>query len=173
MKIVLSGYMGSGKSGVGKRVANKLKLPFLDLDEEIVRREQREISEIFNKRGEIYFRRKESEVLEDRINSNEDFVLSLGGGTPCYANNLEMMNDKKDVKLVYLKTSLEQLKSRLFKERSSRPLISHLETPEVLEDFIRKHLFERTYYYNQCELIVETDGKDMNEVAEEIIASLD
>lgn len=82
------------------------------------------------------------------------------------------MIGSKDATLVYLKTSLEHLKNRLWKERSSRPLISHLESQEELKDFIRKHLFERTYYYNQSDLIVVTDSKEMKEISEEIIRKL-
>lgn len=173
MKIILSGYMGSGKSGVGQLLSAKMELPFLDLDEEIVRVEQREIPEIFKDSGEIYFRRKETEILGTLLNSPEDFILSLGGGTPCYANNLDLIKNNSNTSLVYLKTSLEELKRRLWEGRFSRPLISHLETPGVLEDFIRKHLFERTYYYNQSDIIVSTEDKTMEEVAEDVIFRLE
>lgn len=172
MKIILAGYMGSGKSGVGQRLADKLRLPFLDLDVEISASENRSVTEIFKSSGEIYFRKQEHKVLQDLLASKENFVLALGGGTPCYANNLELIKNDPGAKLVYLKTSLQELTKRLFKERSTRPLISHLETPEILEDFIRKHLFERTYYYNQAPVIVETGDKGMDEVAEEILDRL-
>ena len=172
MKIILVGYMGSGKTAVGRSLTEKLQVPFLDLDEQIEKTEQRDIPEIFKSSGEIYFRKKESEVLEKVIASNRDLVLSLGGGTPCYGKNLELMKSNKEIKPVYLKTSLEELKARLFRERSSRPLISHLETPELLEDFIRKHLFERTFYYNQSEIIISTDGKQVEEIAEEILGKV-
>lgn len=172
MKIILSGYMGSGKTGVGKLLAEKLQLSFLDLDNEITTAENRSIPDIFKDSGEIYFRKAENAVLENVLASQESFVLSLGGGTPCYANNLEMMLGNKDVMLVYLKTSLEELKKRLWKERTSRPLISHLDSREALDDFIRKHLFERTYYYNQSEMIVVTDGKSMDQISEEILSNL-
>ncbi len=172
MKIILSGYMGSGKSGVGMSLAAKKGLPFLDLDEEIAKAEQKDIPQIFESSGEIYFRKKETEILTSLLKSGDDFILSLGGGTPCYANNLELMKNNKDTTLVYLKTSLEELKKRLWNGRFSRPLISHLESPEVLEDFIRKHLFERTYYYNQSDMTVVTDGKRIEEVSEEIVLQL-
>lgn len=167
------GYMGSGKSGVGKQLEQKLKIPFLDLDQEISASEDRSISEIFDTSGEIYFRKKEIQVLQQVLSSEGDFVLALGGGTPCYANNLELVKKTPGAELIYLKTSLKELTNRLFRERISRPLISHLESPELLEDFIRKHLFERTYYYSQAPLIIETDEKNVEQVAAEIQASLD
>ncbi len=172
MKIILSGYMGSGKTAVGNELSQLSGLRFMDLDEEISRREGRNIPEIFKTSGEIYFRKKESEVLQDLINTSEDFILSLGGGTPCYGKNLQFLQDNSEVKLIYLKTSLDELTERLFKEREQRPLISHLNTRELLNDFIRKHLFERTYYYNQSDMIVNTDGKTVKEVAGEILEDL-
>ena len=168
MKVILVGYMGSGKTGVGRCLSGLLGIPFRDLDEEISKAENREISEIFESAGEIYFRKRESESLIDLLKSEGDYVLAVGGGTPCYGKNLEYMKRAEEVRLVYLKTSLEILKNRLFKERASRPLISHLESPDVLEDFIRKHLFERTHYYRQADITVETDSKEIEEVAEEI-----
>lgn len=172
MKIILVGYMGSGKSSVGKLIAQKLSLPFLDLDEEIKNEENKEIHEIFRTSGEIYFRKKESEVLKNLLSSSESFVLSLGGGTPCYGKNLQLMKDEEKTILVYLKTSLETLVKRLMREKDVRPLISHLTTKASLEDFIRKHLFERTFYYNQSDLVLGTDGKTVGEVADEISQGL-
>lgn len=172
MKIILSGYMGSGKTAVGNELSGLTGLRFIDLDEEISRREGRDIPGIFKTSGEIYFRRKESEVLQDLINSSDEFILSLGGGTPCYGKNLQLLQDNSQVKLIYLKTSLDQLTDRLYAEKDERPLISHLDTRELLEDFIRKHLFERTYYYNQSDTIVTTDGKTVKQVAGEILEVL-
>lgn len=172
MKIILLGYMGSGKSSVGKCLAEKLQKKFLDLDEEITRTENRSISAIFKESGEIYFRKKENEALKALIDVQEDFILSLGGGTPCYANNLEMMLQDEGVLPVYLKTSLQELRERLWNERASRPLIDHLESKDALEDFIRKHLFERTYYYNQSEVIIDTDRKSVQKISDEIVSQV-
>lgn len=172
MKIILSGYMGSGKSIVGKVLSQKTGLPFIDLDDQIIKKEGREIPEIFKNSGEIYFRKREGEVLLELLESNEDFILALGGGTPCYGRNLAALKGSEEVKLIYLKTSLQELLKRLYGERAQRPVISHLDTPELLEDFIRKHLFERAYYYNESEYIVSTDAKTTEEVADEILGSL-
>ena len=172
MKIILSGYMGSGKTAVGNELSKITGHPFKDLDEEISRREGRDIPEIFKTSGEIYFRKNESEVLQELLNSKEEYILSLGGGTPCYGKNLQLLQQNSEVKLVYLKTSLEELTNRLSWEREKRPLIAHLDTRELLEDFIRKHLFERTYYYNQSDLIISTDKKSPQEIADEILKNL-
>lgn len=165
--------MGSGKTGVGTLLGQNLGLPFVDLDQEISNLEGRDIPEIFKTSGEIYFRKRETEVLGDLLRSGNDQVLAVGGGTPCYGKNLEIMHGGKGAVLIYLKTSLGELRNRLFRERHTRPLISHLETEEVLEDFIRKHLFERTYYYNQADVIVDTTGKSQEEVSREILSGLD
>lgn len=172
MKIILSGYMGSGKTEVGRALSEKNGLPFLDLDEQISAREGKSISEIFETKGEIYFRKREAEVLKDLLQSQEDFILALGGGTPCYGNNMALLKDKEEVTVVYLKTSLQELLKRLSGEREQRPLINHLDSAELLEDFIRKHLFERTYYYNQSDLIISTDGKTSEVIAGELLEKL-
>lgn len=168
MKIILTGYMGSGKTAVGKALAAQMNLPFLDLDEEISQREKKTIPQIFKDSGEIFFRRRETEVLEELLEQDEDFVLSLGGGTPCYGKNLQKIKDTPQLRSVYLKTGLHQLKNRLLKEKDQRPLIQHLDSPEVLEDFIRKHLFERTHYYLQSDIIISTDERTVPEVVREI-----
>lgn len=172
MKIILLGYMGSGKTVVGRALSGTIGLPFLDLDEQISAKEEKSISEIFETKGEIYFRKREAEVLQDLMQLPEDFILALGGGTPCYGNNLALLKDQKEVILVYLKTSLQELLKRLSGEREQRPLISHLNSAELLEDFIRKHLFERTYYYNQSDLVISTDGKTSEVIAAEVLEKL-
>lgn len=164
--------MGSGKSAVGEALAEKLNLAFLDLDEEISREEKLSIPEIFTQKGEIYFRRKESEILQGLLEQEESFILALGGGTPCYGKNLQLLKEAADTTLIYLKTGLFQLKQRLLSEKDKRPLIKDLESPEVLEDFIRKHLFERTFYYNQSDLIIATDDKTIPEIVSEITLEL-
>ena len=98
MKIILLGYMGSGKTTIGIQLARKLYLNFTDLDEFIEEKEQKSIKEIFKQKGEIYFRKIEHKYLKQFINENESYVLSLGGGTPCYAGNLDLiLKDKKSL----------------------------------------------------------------------------
>lgn len=121
MRIFLIGFMGSGKTHWGTRIAEKLKIPFYDLDAVIVNNEGMSISEIFATKGEEYFRYMEKQTLEDLIGREENFVLSAGGGTPCFFNNIEFM--KKNGKVLWLNTSLEALNHRLLKEKMARPLL--------------------------------------------------
>lgn len=160
--------MGSGKTVVGERLSKEISLPFRDLDQEIVQRQGMDIPSIFEKKGEINFRKTEIQVLKELLQSEESFVLSMGGGTPCYGNNMEIIKQTKDVRSIYLKASLETLLRRLWRERSSRPLIAHLASQELLEDFLRKHLFERQYYYNQSDLVVEVDDKEVHSIVTQV-----
>ena len=161
------GYMGSGKSLIGRSLANAYDLKYLDLDDFIETKEKKSISKIFEDNGEIYFRKKESECLKEVLETKKKHVISLGGGTPCFANNMEVINSYKDVKSVYLNTSVDELTDRLFKERNKRPLIAHITEKEALNDFIRKHLFERSFYYNQASYVIKTDNKNPEEIVSE------
>jgi shikimate kinase len=154
MKIFLIGFMGSGKTHWGKLLAEKLRLPFFDLDTVITEKENKTISEIFAEKGEEYFRYKEKDVLEELVNDNDSFIISSGGGTPCFFNNIEFM--KKSGKVVWLNTSIEILKQRLLKERTSRPLIRSIGEQELKAYIIRK-LGERKLYYEQADLMVNEE----------------
>lgn len=164
--------MGSGKTLVGKSLAETINQPFIDLDTQIEISEQKTVSEIFDAKGEIYFRKKEREVLEVILSDKNNSVLSLGGGTPCLGDTMELLNAQKDVQTFYLKASNETLTQRLYKEKSKRPLISHISSREALNDFIRKHLFERNYYYNKATHKISVDDKDVNSVVAEIVVTL-
>jgi shikimate kinase len=166
--VVLLGYMGSGKSSVAKELALQTGFEYIDLDNFIEENEQLKISEIFFQKGEIYFRRMERIYLEKLLQFQQPVVLSLGGGTPCYGDTMDLINQNPNVTSIYLSANVNTLTERLFKEKEKRPLISHLETREDLNDFIRKHLFERSFYYNQAETIIKTDGKSISEIVEEI-----
>ena len=172
MKIVLCGYMGSGKSQVGRLLASKLGLVFFDLDDQIEINQQKSIKKIFSEKGEIFFRKKENEVLKELLNAPENFILSLGGGTPCYADNLEILKNNKEVRLIYLKVELNKLTKRLFNEKEKRPLISGQESRESLNDFIRKHLFERQYYYLQSDIILDVSELSIEETVNSLVKQL-
>lgn len=170
MKIVLVGYMGSGKSTIGKLISNFVGIPFYDLDEIIEKHENKSIKNVFKDKGEIYFRKVESQLFKQFINENDNFVLALGGGTPCYANN-HFILQRDDINSFYLKTSVQTLLSRLIKESENRPLINNLNETE-LNEYIRKHLFDRNYYYLQSKKIIVTDDKSKEIIAKEIIENL-
>lgn len=170
MKIVLIGYMGSGKSTIGKEVAKNVGIPFYDLDKIIEDREEDTVKNIFKRKGEIYFRKKESVVFRDFIQNNDTFILALGGGTPCYANNHEVLKNE-DIVSFYLKGSIKTLSNRLEDEKKNRPLIASLSKDE-LDDYIRKHLFDRSYYYLQSKYIISIDEKSIEEITNEIILRL-
>jgi len=172
MIIVLIGYMGSGKSTIGKELATLLNYRFLDLDDYISDRENTSIPNLFKKKGEIYFRKKETEYLDEILNSKENLILALGGGTPCYGKNMELLIGNTRLKTFYLKLSIPFLAKRLFINKETRPLISHLKCEEDLLEFIGKHLFERTQYYTQAEYMVNTDEKTQQEVLETILTNL-
>ncbi|GAA4106777.1 shikimate kinase [Aquimarina addita] len=168
MNIVLMGYMGCGKSAVGKNLASELKAMYLDLDQYLEIKEKKTIKQIFEDEGEIYFRKKETEYLKEILETSANTIISLGGGTPCFAGNMELILANANAKSVYLKTSLDELVNRLFKEKEKRPLIAHIQDKEDLKDFIRKHVFERSFYYNQASFSVTTDNKSVQEIVEEL-----
>lgn len=170
MIIALTGYMGSGKSRIGKLLSTATGFPLLDLDKEIVQRENAGIAEIFQAKGELYFRRLERQILEQIVNSSQDTVLSLGGGTPAYFDNISLI--KSTTRSFYLQASVPTLVSRLLKQKAKRPLIANV-LDEDLPEFVAKHLFERLPYYAQCEFIITTDGKKPEDITSEIIQLLD
>lgn len=165
MNITLLGYMGSGKSTVGKSLANSLQLDFIDLDEYISAQEKKSIHEIFSEYGEIYFRKKENFYLKELLEEDHR-VLSLGGGTPVYHNNMNLIN-KRSLSF-YLKMNPSELALRLNNEKEHRPLISHLEDEDLLE-FIAKHLFERSHFYELSTYKIQVKQKNPNELCDEII----
>jgi len=169
-KIILLGYMGCGKSTIANRLSNITAIPYVDLDKSIEQRTNLSINEIFEKHGEIYFRKLEREVLIDLLNTSGDLIIGLGGGTPCYANNHELLKSENIVS-VYLRASVETLFERLVSNKSKRPIIAD-KTDEELKEFIAKHLFDRSFYYNQAQYKVSIDGKSKDETTQDILAIL-
>lgn len=172
MKIVLLGYMASGKSVVGKHLANVLDYQFIDLDSFIEEKEATSIPKIFQTKGEIYFRKKEHEYLKEVLTIKNNIVLALGGGTPCYANNMDLIHSCRNSISFYLKASVTELTKRLQNEVSDRPLVSQLKNNEELEGFIAKHIFERNLFYNQAKYKVNVDDKSIIEITKEIVIKL-
>lgn len=166
-KIILLGYMGAGKSTIGKIIALKLNIPYFDLDSVIEQELNTTISNIFTEKGEVFFRKKEHEILHRIINNNPSYVLSLGGGTPCYANN-HLILQKEGIISIYLKASITTLAMRLKDQKEHRPLLNN-GSDDTLETFIAKHLFDRSYFYHQAKYIIPVDGKSTDEITSEIL----
>jgi shikimate kinase len=160
-KIFLIGFMGSGKSTLGKKLANKLQQTFFDLDTEIEAVESRSISEIFENSGEDYFRKIERETLLNLIEKNNDFVMSIGGGTPCYNNNMDLINQTG--LSIYLKYNPGILTSRLINAKKNRPLIKGKNKEELME-FIENTLLERELFYNKSQFVVEKNNVKVEDV---------
>jgi len=167
MKIILLGYMGSGKTTIGTQLAKKLYQNFTDLDDYIEREENKTITEIFKEKGEIYFRKIEHTYLEIFIKENDSYVLSLGGGTPCYANNIDIISKENDLHSIYLKASVTTLYERLINNSSKRPLLAS-QTKESLIEYIAKHLFERSIYYEKAKYSISINSKDIAAIVAEI-----
>ncbi len=161
MIITLIGYMGSGKSFIGKQLADRLSLPFFDLDSFIEKKEQQSIATIFKEKGEIYFRKKERETLLEVLKNQDNIVLSLGGGTPCFYDNMDHINQNSVC--FYLKSSITTLSKRLQNEKGQRPLIAHLRENQ-LPEFIAKHLFERRLFYEKAHHTVDTEQQSLEEI---------
>ena len=164
--------MGSGKSVIGKKLSEILKYDYLDLDDYIQLKVGKTITEIFKVNGEIYFRKIESKYLKEVIDNKLNTVISLGGGTPCYGENLSIIKNADNASSIYLKASISVLAERLFLEKNHRPLISHIQDKEELIEFIGKHMFERSPYYMQSDLTIDTDQKSIDEVVESIVLKL-
>lgn len=168
MRIVLLGYMASGKSTAGNLLAERLSLDFIDLDGFIEEKAGKTVAEIFELEGEKSFRKKEKESLEILL-AKDNIVIAAGGGTPCFFENMQWISDK--ALSVYLKTEAEELYQRLSEQkiRKKRPL---LKGHRNLLDFIRKSLSEREPFYLKADLVIEVGGKKVKEIVEEIILKL-
>ena len=170
--VFLIGYMGSGKTILGEALASQLNISFYDLDKKIEEYEKNPIQKIFELKGELYFRQVERKILLKLINSSIPKIVSLGGGTPCYFTNMsDIVNSIHQS--IYFKASLDNLVNRLYKKNEKRPLIEHLKNKIDLRDFVSKHLFERSFFYEKAKIKINVDSKSIPEIIGEILLSLD
>ena len=160
--LYLIGFMGVGKTTIGKQIAALNKVIFIDIDSQIEKETSKSIKEIFETDGEIAFRKLETDTIHS---INKKAIIACGGGLPANNNNIEYLKHKGIV--IYLKASTETLIKRLEKNKNKRPLISNLTNEERLE-FIRKILKEREKTYKQADYTIETDNKTVKEVLREI-----
>ncbi len=154
-KIFLLGFMGSGKSTIGKSFAKKQNVPFYDLDDYIVKVENRSIAEIFEQDGEEGFRQVEHNRLKELCELPEDCLISLGGGTPCFKDNMKYL--KGQGKSVYLQTDTEILVGRLAQNNAKRPLVAG-KSKEEIRHVVQHLLNQRESFYLQADFILENSG---------------
>jgi shikimate kinase len=165
MKIFLLGFMGSGKTHWGRQLSKKLSIPFYDLDEQIIEREGKSINEIFAQHGEEHFRMVEKETLHIITESHDSLIMACGGGTPCYFNNIEYMNQSGTT--VWLDTPIPVLFTRLLKERTHRPLLKDLSDDQI-KSFINKKFSDRKMYYEQADVVMAEEPVELEKLIENI-----
>lgn len=162
MIIALIGFMGSGKSSVGRELARRIVYQYYDTDLEVEKKIGLTLSEIFQRYGEAYFRQLEEEVLEGLVHNKEDIVISTGGGIVLSVQNRKLL--KEGTTPILLKTSAEEIYNRI-KDESHRPLLA-VDDPLVE---IKKLLKERENFYTQFNMKIETDGRKVDKIVETII----
>ena len=145
-RIIIVGYMGSGKTTVGKALSKDMGIPFYDLDWYIESRMRKTVAQIFAERGEEGFRKIEYNMLHE-VAEFEDVIISCGGGTPCFFDNMDYMNEQGET--VYLKASPEVLYGHLKMGKTERPLLKN-KTPEEMQAFIAEQLEKREPYYSKA-----------------------
>lgn len=164
MRIYLIGYMGCGKSTLGRRLAKHLGLQFVDMDHYIEERNYKTIPQIFAEEGEDEFRKKERKALEE-LSEFTDIVIATGGGAPCFFDNIDLMN--RTGKTVYLNMHPKILAHRLLNSKTERPLIKG-KSPEELVAFIDDTLKKRNEFYMQAQYKITQPDFDLEELEEMI-----
>ncbi len=165
--LFLVGYMGCGKSTIGRKLARALHLEFVDTDHRIEEREGATVIDIFHYEGEERFRTIEREVLEEVVATGQASVVSTGGGLPAWGDNMARMNEVG--RTIYLKRSAENIASRLSPYgRQKRPRLRGLNDEELVI-FMREDMAKRDPYYSQAVQVVACEGKSDEEIIREII----
>ena len=153
VRIIIIGYMGSGKTTVGKALSKDLGIPFYDLDWYIESRMRKTIPQIFAERGEEGFRKIEHNMLHE-VAEFEDVIISCGGGTPCFFDNMDYMNGQGET--VYLQASPDVLYDHLIMGKTERPLLKN-KTPDEMRQFIAEQLALRDPYYSKAKHTLNVD----------------
>ena len=165
MKIFLLGFMGSGKTHCGQLLSRKRNIPFFDLDEQITSKEGKSIIEIFDEKGEDHFRLLEKDALRIITESHDSFVMACGGGTPCYFNSIDYMNQSGTT--VWINTPFETLHKRLLEQKEQRPLIRKLSDEQIM-GFIIKKFADRKIYYEKAGIRIDEDPVRIEHIVEKI-----
>ncbi len=169
MRIYLIGYMGSGKTTTGRRLAKKLGCNFIDLDEMIEEKYHITIPTLFDKYDEDTFRLLEKKTLSETFKT-DNIVISTGGGTPCFFNNMEMINANGIS--IYLKMNSKSLINRLLNAKRKRPLITG-KSPEELLSFVTSQLKLRETFYLKAKIIANGEESDIDWLAKQIAGNND
>ncbi|MBQ7420774.1 MAG: shikimate kinase [Prevotella sp.] len=156
IRIIIIGYMGAGKTTIGKALSTELGMKFYDLDWYIESRMHKTVKQIFDERGEEGFRQIEKNMLHE-VAEFENVIISCGGGTPCFFDNMEYMNKQGDT--LYLKASPETLYNHLKIGKSVRPLLLN-KTSEEVQFFIQEQLESREQYYSKAKYILDVNLMD-------------
>ncbi len=164
--IILIGFMGSGKSTVGFRSSYKLKKCLIDTDKLIEHCEGMSVSDIFAKKGEEYFRQKETECLKSLFHELGSRIISLGGGTPLREENRELI--KKLGKVIYLKASPDTVYQRI-KNNTSRPLLQCEDPKARIESLLKER---NPIYESVADIIINVDGKEMSDVVQAVVEAV-
>ena len=160
MKYFLVGFMGSGKSKIGKEISKRNSISFFDLDVIIEEEENKSILKIFEEHGESYFRKLEKKALH-KIIRKDNILVATGGGTPCYYNSMDTMNTVG--KTIYLSCSEAILYRRIIQKTKKRPLINNL-SRKKLKVFIKETLQRRRYFYEKANYIVNSNKENIEEI---------
>lgn len=151
--IYIVGYMASGKTTFGKRLAEDLCLDFIDTDNYIEGREGKSVTEIFRKKGEVYFREQERNILSI-LSTVKDTVIATGGGLPCHSDNMKFLNSVGTT--VFLNTSIDEILNRLKGESETRPLIKELDK-KIVPYFVKEHYNKRLPIYMEANYIISSE----------------
>lgn len=168
MRIYLLGFMASGKTSIGKRVAKQLNYEFIDLDDYLEEKNGKSITGIFKEDGEDVFRKLEKEALHDTFKM-ENIVIAAGGGTPCFFDNIEQIN-KNGISL-YLKRSVDFFVTKLLTSKTVRPLVLGKSKKE-LKKYIQKTLDYRKQFYEQATKVYKVKDLTKDEMAEKIVKKI-
>lgn len=163
--LYICGFMGSGKTTEGKRIAEEIGFNFMDLDDYIVNKHNQSIVNLFKDVGEEEFRNIETNALKECTQTHSKILIATGGGTPCFNNNLEFM--KSNGALIYLKLNAQDLLIRLSQAKTNRPLIKDKNNEEMLL-YIEQLLKIREVFYNQADTIVDANHIDMTLLKDQI-----
>lgn len=167
MRIILIGFMGVGKTTIGKIIAKKLKLNFVDMDNYIEKREGKSISKIFEEYGEQHFRELESESLKDLIKS-DNIVISTGGGIVTTKENSDIL--KKEKIVIFLDANTQTILNNLYKEIDKRPLLSNSKNVEYTISNLLNQRYEK--YNSICDIKIDINEKNIEEVVSQILVNI-